>query len=158
MQNKKILIIADDASVAEVLEAYLRRENYLVRVAADGVSGLEQAERWRPDLVLLDVMLPGLNGTEVLAKIRRGSDVPVIMVTAMGDTPDRIGALRYGADDYVVKPYHPGEALALRTHSHPGDRHRGADRAVYVATLHGAVSLDHLAYAARCAENLFDPA
>ena len=69
MQNKKILIIEDDASVAEVLEAYLRRENYLVRVAADGVSGLEQAERWRPDLVLLDVMLPGLNGTEVLAKI-----------------------------------------------------------------------------------------
>ena len=123
MQNKKILIIEDDASVAEVLEAYLRRENYLVRVAADGVSGLEQAERWRPDLVLLDVMLPGLNGTEVLAKIRRGSDVPVIMVTAMGDTPDRIGALRYGADDYVVKPYHPGEVVArvqaVLRRSHP---------------------------------------
>lgn len=123
MQNKKILIIEDDASVAEVLEAYLRRENYLVRVAADGLSGLEQAERWRPDLVLLDVMLPGLNGTEVLAKIRRGSDVPVIMVTAMGDTPDRIGALRYGADDYVVKPYHPGEVVArvqaVLRRSHP---------------------------------------
>ncbi|CAK6492790.1 Response regulator ArlR [Pantoea sp. Nvir] len=123
MQNKKILIIEDDASVAEVLEAYLRRENYLVRVAADGVAGLEQAERWRPDLVLLDVMLPGLNGTEVLAKIRRGSDVPVIMVTAMGDTPDRIGALRYGADDYVVKPYHPGEVVArvqaVLRRSHP---------------------------------------
>lgn len=123
MQNKKILIIEDDASVAEVLEAYLRREKYLVRVAADGVAGLEQAERWRPDLVLLDVMLPGLNGTEVLAKIRRGSDVPVIMVTAMGDTPDRIGALRYGADDYVVKPYHPGEVVArvqaVLRRSHP---------------------------------------
>ncbi|WP_313382575.1 response regulator transcription factor [Pantoea sp.] len=123
MQNKKILIIEDDASVAEVLEAYLRRENYLVRVAADGVAGLKQAERWRPDLVLLDVMLPGLNGTEVLAKIRRGSDVPVIMVTAMGDTPDRIGALRYGADDYVVKPYHPGEVVArvqaVLRRSHP---------------------------------------
>jgi len=123
MQNKKILIIEDDASVAEVLEAYLCRENYLVRVAADGVAGLEQAERWRPDLVLLDVMLPGLNGTEVLATIRRGSDVPVIMVTAMGDTPDRIGALRYGADDYVVKPYHPGEVVArvqaVLRRSHP---------------------------------------
>ena len=57
-------------------------------------------------------MLPGLNGTEVLAKLRRSSEVPVIMVTAMGDTPDRIGALRYGADDYVVKPYHPGEVVA----------------------------------------------
>lgn len=112
MQNKNILIIEDDADAAEVLEAYLRRENYTVRVTADGLSGLEQAERWKPDLVLLDVMLPGLNGTEVLARIRRSSDVPVIMVTAMGDTPDRIGALRYGADDYVVKPYHPGEVVA----------------------------------------------
>lgn len=112
MQNKNILIIEDDADAAEVLEAYLRRENYTVRVTSDGLSGLEQAERWKPDLVLLDVMLPGLNGTEVLAKLRRSSDVPVIMVTAMGDTPDRIGALRYGADDYVVKPYHPGEVVA----------------------------------------------
>ena len=60
---------------------------------ADGLSGLEQAQRWQPDLIVLDVMLPGLNGTEVLAKIRRSSDVPVIMVTAIGDTPDRIGAL-----------------------------------------------------------------
>jgi hypothetical protein len=70
------------------------------------------AQRWKPDLILLDVMLPGLNGTEVLASLRRKSDVPVIMVTAMGDMPDRIGALRYGADDYVVKPYHPGEVVA----------------------------------------------
>lgn len=112
MQNKTILIIEDDADAAEVLEAYLRRENYQVRIAADGLAGLAMAERWQPDLVLLDIMLPGLNGTEVLAKIRRVSDVPVIMVTAMGDTPDRIGALRYGADDYVVKPYHPGEVVA----------------------------------------------
>ncbi|MCP1436975.1 DNA-binding response OmpR family regulator [Erwinia persicina] len=112
MQNKKILIIEDDADAVEVLEAYLRRENYEVRAAGDGVSGLEIAGRWHPDLILLDVMLPGLNGTEVLAKIRRSSDVPVIMVTAIGDMPDRIGALRYGADDYVVKPYHPGEVVA----------------------------------------------
>ena len=112
MQTKNILIIEDDADAAEVLEAYLRRENYAVRIAADGLSGLELAQRWQPDLILLDVMLPGLNGTEVLAKLRRSSEVPVIMVTAMGDTPDRIGALRYGADDYVVKPYHPGEVLA----------------------------------------------
>jgi len=112
MQHKRILIIEDDADAAEVLEAYLRRENYDVKLASDGLSGLAQAERWQPDLILLDVMLPALNGTEVLAKLRRSSDVPVIMVTAMGDTPDRIGALRYGADDYVVKPYHPGEVVA----------------------------------------------
>ncbi|BAN96123.1 DNA-binding response regulator [Plautia stali symbiont] len=112
MQTKNILIIEDDADATEVLEAYLLRENYAVRVAADGLCGLELAQRWQPDLILLDVMLPGLNGTEVLAKLWRSSEVPVIMVTTMGDTPDRIGALRYGADDYVVKPYHPGEVVA----------------------------------------------
>lgn len=113
MQSKNILIIEDDADAAEVLEAYLRRESYTVRLMADGLSGLEQAQRWQPDLIVLDVMLPGLNGTEVLAKIRRSSDVPVIMVTAIGDTPDRIGALRYGADDYVVKPYHLVKSLRV---------------------------------------------
>lgn len=112
MLSRKILVIEDDVDAANVLEAYLRRENYDVSLTVDGVSGLEQAQRWKPDLILLDVMLPGMNGTEVLAALRRKSDVPVIMVTAMGDTPDRIGALRYGADDYVVKPYHPGEVVA----------------------------------------------
>lgn len=106
MTTKRVLVIEDDADAASVLEAYLRRENYDVAIAGDGRSGLEKAQRWKPDLVLLDVMLPVMNGTEVLATLRRSSDVPVIMVTAMGDTPDRIGALRYGADDYVVKPYH----------------------------------------------------
>ncbi|TQQ86600.1 response regulator transcription factor [Cronobacter sakazakii] len=112
MTTKRVLVIEDDADAASVLEAYLRRENYDVAIAGDGRSGLEKAQRWKPDLVLLDVMLPVMNGTEVLASLRRSSDVPVIMVTAMGDTPDRIGALRYGADDYVVKPYHPGEVVA----------------------------------------------
>ncbi len=91
MQSKRVLIIEDDADAAGVLEAYLKRENYEVMIAGDG---------------------PGMNGTEVLAALRRRDDTPVIMVTAMGDAPDRIGALRYGADDYVVKPYHPGEVVA----------------------------------------------
>ncbi|WP_447314897.1 response regulator [Klebsiella michiganensis] len=112
MLSRRMLIIEDDADAAGVLEAYLRRENYDVAVTVDGLAGLDMAQRWKPDLILLDVMLPGLNGTEVLASLRRKSDVPVIMVTAMGDMPDRIGALRYGADDYVVKPYHPGEVVA----------------------------------------------
>ena len=98
MLSRRVLIIEDDADAAGVLEAYLRRENYDVTVTGDGLAGLEMAQRWKPDLVLLDVMLPGLNGTEVLASLRRKSDVPVIMVTAMGDTPDRIGALRYGGE------------------------------------------------------------
>jgi DNA-binding response OmpR family regulator len=112
MLSRRVLIIEDDADAAGVLEAYLRRENYDVVITGDGLSGLDMAHRWKPDLILLDVMLPGLNGTEVLAGLRRKNDVPVIMVTAMGDTPDRIGALRYGADDYIVKPYHPGEVVA----------------------------------------------
>ena len=112
MLSRRVLIIEDDADAAGVLEAYLRRENYDVAVTVDGLAGLDMAQRWKPDLILLDVMLPGLNGTEVLASLRRKSDVPVIMVTAMGDMPDRIGALRDGADDYVVKPYHPGEVVA----------------------------------------------
>jgi len=112
MQPKRVLIIEDDADAAGVLEAYLKRENYEVMIAGDGPGGLEAARRWQPDLILLDIMLPGMNGTEVLAALRRRDDTPVIMVTAMGDAPDRIGALRYGADDYVVKPYHPGEVVA----------------------------------------------
>ncbi|HDG1683702.1 TPA: response regulator transcription factor [Kluyvera ascorbata] len=112
MSGKRILIIEDDADAADVLSAYLARERYTVSVAGDGPSGLEMNQRLKPDLILLDVMLPGINGTEVLAAVRRRGNTPVIMVTAMGDIHDRIGALRYGADDYVVKPYNPGEVVA----------------------------------------------
>lgn len=112
MQTKRILIIEDDADAADVLDAYLKREGYEVQIAGDGISGLELALSWKPDLILLDVMLPGMRGTEVLTSLRRDSSTPVIMVTAMGDVPDKIGALRVGADDYVVKPYNPGEVVA----------------------------------------------
>jgi len=112
MQTKRVLIIEDDADAADVLDAYLKREKYEVAIAADGLIGLEMVQRWKPDLILLDVMLPGMSGTEVLSAVRRKSNTPVIMVTAMGDLPDKIGALRYGADDYVVKPYNPGEIVA----------------------------------------------
>ena len=112
MNTKRILIIEDDSDTANVLEAYLRRENFDVMLATDGKTGFRLALHQHPDLILLDIMLPGMTGTEILSAIRRESDVPVIMVTAMGEAPDRIGALRYGADDYVVKPYHPGEVVA----------------------------------------------
>ncbi|MEN4908664.1 response regulator [Rahnella bonaserana] len=112
MQTKRVLIIEDDADAADVLDAYLQREGYEVQIAGDGISGLDKALRWKPDLVLLDVMLPGMSGTDVLATLRRETRTPVIMVTAMGDMPDKIGALREGADDYVVKPYNPGEVVA----------------------------------------------
>lgn len=112
MQTKRILIIEDDADAADVLDAYLKREGYEVQIAGDGMSGLGIAQNWKPDLILLDVMLPGMKGTEVLVSLRRESTIAVIMVTAMGDMPDKISALRFGADDYVVKPYNPAEVVA----------------------------------------------
>ncbi|QIX94378.1 response regulator [Cedecea sp. FDAARGOS_727] len=112
MQNKRVLVIEDDADAANVLEAYLRREGYSVAVAGDGLAGMNRVLSWKPDLILLDVMLPGMNGTEILAAVRRKGNTPVIMITAMGEAYDKIGALRYGADDYVVKPYNPGEVMA----------------------------------------------
>ena len=84
MQTKRVLIIEDDADAADVLKAYLKRENYDVTIAGDGLSGLETARRWEPDLILLDIMLPGMSGTEVLTALRRRGDTPVIMVTMCG--------------------------------------------------------------------------
>lgn len=112
MNQRRVLIIEDDADAANVLDAYLRRENYVISLSGDGRAGLDLARQWKPDIILLDVMLPSMNGSEVLAAVRRESQTPVIMITAMGDLPDKIGALRYGADDYIVKPYDPREVVA----------------------------------------------
>ena len=112
MSRRRVLIIEDDADAANVLDAYLRRENYDIAVCGDGLAGLELSRSWKPDLILLDVMLPSMTGTEVLAAVRRSGQTPVIMITAIGDLPDKVGALRYGADDYIVKPYDPREVVA----------------------------------------------
>lgn len=139
MGDKLILIVEDDADSASVLEAYLLRDGFAVILAEDGRQGLELFQHERPDLVLLDMMLPRLGGTEVLAQIRRAGDTPVIMVTAIGDEPEKLGALRYGADDYVVKPYNPKEVVARvhavlrRCHQAPRD-----DRWLR----HGALTVD----------------
>jgi len=114
--EKKVLIVEDDLDSASILEAYLVKDGFAVATAHDGERAVQLHAQWRPDLVLLDVMLPRLSGTEVLTRIRRASDTPVIMVTAIGDEPDKLGALRYGADDYVVKPYSPKEVVA-RVHA-----------------------------------------
>ncbi|HAT4519963.1 TPA: response regulator transcription factor [Serratia marcescens] len=116
MSKKHVLIIEDDNDAAQVLEAYLHRENFIVSMSEDGTRGIELAVRLKPDLILLDVMLPGIHGTEILCQLRKNSDIPIIMITAIGDAGDKIGALRYGADDYIVKPYHPGEVMA-RVHA-----------------------------------------
>ncbi|MFK0033706.1 response regulator [Pseudomonas monteilii] len=116
MSKKLVLIVEDDSDSASILEAYLKRDFFDVAIADDGQIGVDLHQRLKPDLVLLDMMLPRMNGSEVLNVIRKRGNTPVIMVTAMGDEPELLGALRYGADDYVVKPYNPKEVVA-RVHA-----------------------------------------
>jgi two-component system, OmpR family, response regulator AdeR len=146
MTGKRVLVIEDDGVSASTLDAYLRRDGFEVAIAEDGQRGIEMHARWKPDLVLLDVMLPKLSGTEVLSAIRRVGDTPVIMVTASGDEPDKIGALRYGADDYIVKPYNPKEVVARVV---AVLRRLGSSRAQPSNQLRdGALTVDLQAYAA----------
>ncbi len=114
-ERDQVLIVEDDPQVRDVVRRYLERDGLSVQIAATGTEGLELARRTRYDLILLDVMLPGLSGLEVCRILREvdGSDVPIIMLTALDDTDDRIAGLQSGADDYVGKPFSVKE-LALR--------------------------------------------
>ena len=114
----QVLIVEDDPQVRDVVRRYLERDGLAVQVAGTGTEGLELARRSRPDVILLDVMLPGLSGLEVCRILRDvdGSDVPIIMLTALDDTDDRIAGLQTGADDYIGKPFSVKE-LALRVGS-----------------------------------------
>lgn len=112
MMNALILIIEDEPEIAEILESYFAREGFRVICAGDGPLGLAHHQRLRPDLVVLDIKLPGLDGYEVLAALRRRGETPVIMVTALAEDLDKLQALRIGADDYVVKPFNPLEVVA----------------------------------------------
>ncbi|HEY6797072.1 MAG TPA: response regulator transcription factor [Kineosporiaceae bacterium] len=113
----RILVVDDDPNVADVVTAYLRQAGMEVDRAADGVTALTEAARTRPDLVVLDLMLPGLPGLEVCARVRESHPgLPVVMLTALGEASDRIAGLELGADDYLVKPFSPRE-LVLRVQS-----------------------------------------
>lgn len=112
MTDALILIVEDEPEIAEILETYFAREGIRVICARDGVTGLAHHQRLRPDLVVLDIKLPGQDGFEVLATIRRRGATPVIMVTALAEDLDKLQALRIGADDYVVKPFNPLEVVA----------------------------------------------
>ncbi len=109
---KKILVVEDEEKISEVIKAYLEREGYLVTTTPSGKKALELAESIKPDLVVLDLMLPDLSGEEVCASLRRGSDVSIIMVTAKTAEDDRIHGLDIGADDYLSKPFSPRELVA----------------------------------------------
>ena len=112
----RVLVVDDDPNVAEVVTLYLEREGFGVEVARDGHAALDRALAVPPDLVVLDLMLPGIDGLEVCRRLRESDDVPVIMLTALGSATDRVVGLEHGADDYVAKPFSPRE-LALRVDS-----------------------------------------
>ncbi|MGB8424849.1 MAG: response regulator transcription factor [Desulfobacterales bacterium] len=107
-----VLIIEDDHHTAALVALYLEREGFRVLTAGDGLTGLALAERHRPDMVILDLMLPKMDGWEVCRRLRKFSDVPVIMLTARGEEIDRVAGLTLGADDYIVKPFSPREMVA----------------------------------------------
>jgi two-component system alkaline phosphatase synthesis response regulator PhoP len=108
----KILVIDDEASISNLVSAYLKADAHEVYVASDGPSGLKAARAYKPDLVILDVMLPGMDGIELLARLRRESQVYVILLTARTEETDKIVGLSVGADDYVTKPFSPRELTA----------------------------------------------
>lgn len=108
----KILVADDEQNIVKLLRMYLRNEGYDVVAAADGRQALERFNQESPDLVLLDLMMPALNGFDVCTEIRKRSDVPVIMLTARSDDIDKIVGLEMGADDYVTKPFNPREVVA----------------------------------------------
>jgi len=108
----KILIIDDEPSIVTLVSAYLKPEGYEVYTAVDGIAGLKAARAYKPDLIVLDLMLPGLDGIELLSRLRRESDVYVILLTARTEETDKIVGLSVGADDYVTKPFSPRELVA----------------------------------------------
>jgi two-component system, OmpR family, response regulator len=111
-QTIAILLVEDDERLAALTREYLERHGAVVTVARDGGTGLREALRGRHDVVLLDLMLPGMDGIEVCRRVRERLDVPIIMITACGEEADRVLGLEIGADDYVPKPYSPRELLA----------------------------------------------
>ena len=124
-----ILVVDDEPTIADVVARYLRRAGYVARIAADGPGALAALGQGRTDLIVLDIMLPGIDGLEVLRRVREtGRDhTAIILLTAKGEEPDRVVGLRAGADDYLVKPFSPAELLArveavlrrLRAHDEP---------------------------------------
>lgn len=119
-----VLVVDDDPKIRDLLRLYIEREGHRVAMAGDGPMALEAAARHRPDLILLDVMLPGLDGFEVARRLREDTDAPILLLTARSGDSDKVVGLDTGADDYVVKPFSPRELMArvraqLRRHRRP---------------------------------------
>lgn len=112
MPNEKILVVDDDTNICELLRLYLEKEGYVVKIVNDGVSAINAFKQKNPDLTLLDIMIPKLDGWQVCREIRKFSDKPIIMLTAKGETFDKVLGLELGADDYVTKPFDTKEVVA----------------------------------------------
>ena len=112
MPNEKILVVDDDTNICELLRLYLEKEGYVVKIVNDGVSAINAFKQENPDLTLLDIMIPKLDGWQVCREIRKFSDNPIIMLTAKGETFDKVLGLELGADDYVTKPFDTKEVVA----------------------------------------------
>lgn len=134
MQHK-ILIVDDDPNICELLRLYLEKNGFDTRVAGDGAMAVRLAESYKPDLVLLDIMLPELDGWQVCREIRKTSDMPIIMLTAKSETFDKILGLELGADDYVVKPFDTKEVIArikaVLRRSNDNEKQSGAKEVCY---------------------------
>jgi two-component system alkaline phosphatase synthesis response regulator PhoP len=144
MAGKRILVVDDDAKTVELVKLYLNRDGYRVITAYDGTEALRLAHESHPDLIVLDLMLPGVDGLEVCRTIRNESDVPIIMLTAKSTDQDKLIGLSLGADDYVTKPFSPRELAArVRTvlRRLPGER-------IPEKIEHGELSLDFLKHEA----------
>jgi DNA-binding response OmpR family regulator len=111
-QNHSILIVEDESSIASFVAMYLKRAGFAVRIAGTGEGAIEQAAAEAPSLIVLDLMLPDLDGIDVCRRVRQRSDVPILMLTARDDDIDKIIGLEVGADDYLTKPFNPGELVA----------------------------------------------
>lgn len=112
MANEKVLVVDDDLNICELLRLYLEKEGFVTRIVNDGVMAIDSFKSENPDIVLLDIMLPNLDGWQVCREIRKFSDKPIIMLTAKGETFDKVLGLELGADDYVTKPFEPKEVVA----------------------------------------------
>jgi len=110
--TNRVLVVDDDKNIAELISLYLEKEGYDTRKVYDGISAIEEFKNYDPHLILLDIMLPGMDGYDVCKEIRKASDVPIIMLTAKGETFDKVLGLELGADDYIVKPFDTKELTA----------------------------------------------
>jgi DNA-binding response OmpR family regulator len=112
MSQTKVLLIDDDEKIVKLLRSYFEKEGWIATAAYDGLQGLQAVKLQQPDIVILDLMLPGIDGWEVCKRLRKDSDVPIIMLTARDEETDRLIGLELGADDYVSKPFSPREVVA----------------------------------------------